>query len=381
MTRDDVLQVLAKFFPAMFRTGAGFLQSEAASILIDRLARMDKDPMTCTHANQLLHMAGEAGMNEGFFKFYFLSLPKNHPYAVDRLLTEPFESGHSGITSLAQLRWGLHRFSVDAIMYFRSLRNAYQELRNKTYEEIESLYEGRRFNTQGLAARGAVLPFHTIPADDRYLIAEMACKAYSSMGQETPLLIESMLLTAYRENGGGKACIKELFDDKSPLAKTDPQAQMMLQFTTEEFAEDTVSSEQEIREKVHSVAKRFVRARELAIRNTRLYLSIVNELDVYVATSMRKRADFREMSRDTAIIFKQPGLHSLRLRYFDPTISAADGHEDKGLIECLMVKCAKALIYFAGESDSFGKDAEVSMALSLALRSGNSLATRRSNSE
>ena len=30
-----------------------------------------------------------------------------------------------------------------------------------------------------------------------------------------------------------------------------------------------------------------------------------------------------------------------------------------------MVKCAKALVYFAGESDSFGKDAEVSMALSL----------------
>jgi hypothetical protein len=38
---------------------------------------------------------------------------------------------------------------------------------------------------------------------------------------------------------------------------------------------------------------------------------------------------------------------------------------DKGLIGCLMVKCAKASLYFAGEADSFGKDAEVAMTMSL----------------
>ena len=106
--------------------------------------------------------------------------------------------------------------------------------------------------------------------------------------------------------------------------------------------------------------------RDVSLFLTRGYTFLLStELDVYVATSMRKRNDFREMNRDTARIFSQPNLRTLRIRYFDPTISAADGHEDKGLIECLMVKCAKALIYFAGESDSFGKDAEVSMALNL----------------
>jgi hypothetical protein len=53
------------------------------------------------------------------------------------------------------------------------------------------------------------------------------------------------------------------------------------------------------------------------------------------------------------------------LRHFDPTRCAANGHEDKGLIECLMVKCAKALVYGAGENDSYGKDAEATMALNL----------------
>jgi hypothetical protein len=46
-------------------------------------------------------------------------------------------------------------------------------------------------------------------------------------------------------------------------------------------------------------------------------------------------------------------------------MSAAQGHEDKGLIECLMVKCAKVLLYCAGARDSFGKDVEAAMALSL----------------
>jgi hypothetical protein len=216
-----------------------------------------------------------------------------------------------------------------------------------------------------MSTRGVALPFHAIPVDDRYLIAELACKAYSPLDAGTELLIERVLFKAYKELGAAKIKIKDLFDKDSALAKSDPQTQMMLQFTTEEFADEIVSSQEDIHEKVQSVAKRFAEARRLAMLNTRLYLSIVNELDVYAATSMRKRSDFREMNRDTARIFSHPPLRKIHIRYFDPTISAADGHEDKGLIECLMVKCAKALIYFAGETDSFGKDAEVSMALSL----------------
>jgi len=64
-------------------------------------------------------------------------------------------------------------------------------------------------------------------------------------------------------------------------------------------------------------------------------------------------------------IFSNSKIQDLHLRYFDPTMSAADGHQDKGLIECLMVKCAKVLVYCAGEKESFGKDAEAAMALSL----------------
>jgi hypothetical protein len=71
------------------------------------------------------------------------------------------------------------------------------------------------------------------------------------------------------------------------------------------------------------------------------------------------------MADACALIFSNDKVKHLHLRYFDPTLSAAKGHEDKGLIECLMVKCAKVLVYCEGEKESYGKDAEAAMALSL----------------
>lgn len=69
--------------------------------------------------------------------------------------------------------------------------------------------------------------------------------------------------------------------------------------------------------------------------------------------------------QDRDSVFGALVVRHLHLRYFDPTMSAAQGHEDKGIIECLMVKCARVLIYTAGDKDSYGKDAEAAMALSL----------------
>jgi hypothetical protein len=209
------------------------------------------------------------------------------------------------------------------------------------------------------------LTFEHIPTDDRYLISEMACKAYSPTQGTEVTHIENVLLYAYRKHGSGRVKVSQLFGEEGSLAQEMPDQQMMLSLAAEEFMEDEIENEEHLKKRVKDIAVRFVKARAVALQNTRLYLSIVNELDVYVATSMRRRDDFRNMARDCEYIFKTDDLRGCRVRYFDPTLSAAEGHEDKGLIECLMVKCAKAVLYFAGESDSFGKDAEIAMAMSL----------------
>jgi hypothetical protein len=141
------------------------------------------------------------------------------------------------------------------------------------------------------------------------------------------------------------------------------RAQLLLSF--DDVLDASLTNESELTSRFEEQFAKFFDAREKASRNTELYLSMVTDLDVYVATSMRSRQNFRDMAGACELIFSDDRLKSFHLRYFDPTMSAAKGHEDKGLIECLMVKCAKVLIYCEGEKESYGKDAEAAMALSL----------------
>ena len=141
--------------------------------------------------------------------------------------------------------------------------------------------------------------------------------------------------------------------------------QLQFNLSTDDFSEEPIQNEAELLGKIKQVSRAFASARELALKNTSSYLSMVGDLDVYIATSMRDRHDFRAMADFCESVFSDSDLRQLKLRYFDPILSAAAHHEDKGLIECLMVKCAKVLILHAGTTDSYGKDAEAAMALSL----------------
>ena len=71
------------------------------------------------------------------------------------------------------------------------------------------------------------------------------------------------------------------------------------------------------------------------------------------------------MAETCEAIFEADELRKYNIRYFDPTLSAAESHEDKGIIECLMVKTAKVLLYFSQHKESLGKISEYAMALSL----------------
>lgn len=365
MTSQEVLDTVSFYFPKALSPSAQFHQTETGQKMVARLMRMPDEPLTRTHLNQLLHLSHEAGISDGFFRYYFLEEPAEHPYPIDRLFQTNPTLHKTGIASLEQLKLGIHRFFVDALPFFSNLRTAYSSLRDLSYEEIIAFFREKRFKTAEMQARGPILPFMEIPADDRYLIAELACKAYTPPQGASITLLEKELVRAYSTCGQSRVPVKTLIALAESANASDLQAQLSFAFSCEEFLNDIIESDTELKAKIHAVAERFKRARERALENTRYYLSIVNELDVYVATSMRNREDFRAMSRNCTTIFRSENLQPFRLRYFDPTNSAADSHEDKGLIECLMVKCAKLLVYFAGEKESFGKDVEAAMALSL----------------
>ncbi len=354
----------------LFQGGTGGLDSwlrpETPDEVFDALADLETHPLSRARLNQLLTLAHEAPVSQPLFAYYWLSAPK-HPYDVCNV---PYYDkrwpGSHNIQSIDQLYWGLYRFYVDALLYFGSIRTAYQWLRQLSKYDLHSFFADRRID--GLEERGDALLLSQIAKDNRYLISEMACKSFEvTEGKGDANQIEQVmidLLQKHRADGGGPVTARQLLTGdyaKGQYAHLQPQ----LQLSADDFMEEVLEDEDSLLEKIHRVAQDFTRARRAALSNTAMYLSMVGDLDVYIATSMRNRDDFRDMADFSETVFAYDQLQTLKLRYFDPTLSAAEHHEDKGIIECLMVKCAKALILNAGSRDSYGKDAEAAMALSL----------------
>ena len=102
--------------------------------------------------------------------------------------------------------------------------------------------------------------------------------------------------------------------------------------------------------------------RQIGTENFNAYLTY-DFLDVYVATSMRKKWEFQEISRLCNEIFQKSQIKKMNVRYFDPTLSYNDNSIAKGLIEGLMLKRAKCTLYLVQEFDTLGKDSELATTL------------------
>ena len=359
--------ILKKF--QLFQGGTGGLDSwlrpETPNEVFDALADIENQPLSRARLNQLLTLANEAPVSQPLFAYYWLQAP-DHPYDVSRIpCFDERWPGSTNIHAVDQLYWGLYRFYVDALLYFGSIRTAYQRLRQLSEGELHSFFTGNRID--GLEDRGQALLLSRIAKDNRYLISEMACKSFDvEVGRDENQLVQVMtdIYQNHRSEVGGSVTAKQLLTGdyaKKQYAHLQPQ----LQLSVDDFMEETLDDEESLRREIRRVARDFTRARQAALANTKMYLSMVGDLDVYIATSMRTREDFRDMADFCESVFANDELQALKLRYFDPTLSAAEHHEDKGIVECLMVKCAKALVLNAGVRDSYGKDAEAAMALSL----------------
>ena len=369
METDMRHRILEKF--ELFQCGTGgldnWLSDNTPKPVFDALDDLENHPLTRARMNQSLTLAREAPISDALFQYYWLTAPDLHPYDVTKIPC--FDGRFIGmphIISLDHLYWGLYRFYVDALLCFGNIRTAFQRLRNLPDPELRQFYEKHRIDNKALKDRGKPIGLAEIAKDNRYLISEMACKSFDNSQIPDGELGEA-LINQYREHlrgGGGRVTAKQLLTGAYEQNKYKAK-QLQFDLSANDFQNEPIESELDLRHKIQRVAHDYEQARNIALANTKTYLSMVGDLDVYVATSMRSRQDFRAMADFCDRVFNADELRSLNLRYFDPTLSAAEHHEDKGLIECLMVKRAKVLVLQAGPRDSYGKDAEAAMALSL----------------
>jgi len=354
----DFFKPLMSNFPGI----RGFITYQYGSdILFERLAEIEDNPITKVQFDQLLTIQKIYSVSDGFFKYYWLHNPK-HFYALKDFDFSTIQN--NVISSLEQLKWGLERVFIDCLYLFGNIDIGFRELTKLTEKELVDCFNSQMFDTNMIASRGKTLDFYEVDRSDRYLISEMACKTLGD-GTLSEDNLTKLLLDEYEK--AIKAGIKnpKYKDLLRGAYSKDKEAEQMSLFTLTDILELTVDSNDDIVKNARSIASRYIAARDAAIKNTKMFLSLVNDLDVYVATSMRTKENFLAMSDFCTEVFKSEHLKEFDLRYFDPTISATSSHEDKGLIECLMVKAARMLIYHSGDRDSYGKDAEAAMALCL----------------
>lgn len=365
MGAAELSEVLRQSFPLLAES-RGEALAPANPVVEGAAKELGRGCLSWALLNQLLHRASEAGMSEGFFRYYFLSVPPRHPYDVRKVFRSVEYQPPDGCTeveSLEQLKWGFTRFTYDAMLFWGNFRQAYRDLRCLSFSDIEENFSRRRFDEDLLRRRGAIQRPKEIPRDHRYLISEIACKTFEAgKGLEEAKHVQ-MKLQAFRElQRQGVTVTPERLKEKTKQV-AEAQHQLSLFELMFEEASDPLPDEASVIALYEGQWKAFKQAREDALENTRIYLSACSDLDVYVATSMRSRDDFREMAAMCERIFSAEKLKPYNIRYFDPTLSAAQHHEDKGLIECLMVKTAKMLLYFAQHKESLGKVSEYAMAL------------------
>ncbi len=330
------------------------------------LEKIEESPLTKVQLDQLLSLDGLKNMSDDFFEYYWLTAPKDHFYII-RECGAPINN--SEISSVKQLKWGFERIFIDCLFLFGNIQAGYDCLAQCSLSELKTIFNKKKFDQDKIIKRGKALHFENIDKSDRYLISEMACKTLATPENREEFI--KGIVEAYKN--AVKAGVKRIkFQDLLEGKYTDEKRKQEERYKQMSIFQDSVSdrtdivkSEKEAEEKARELADRFLVAHDKATKNTSLYLSLCNDLDVYVATSMRHKKDFMEMANFCDEIFGSLENKKIKLRYFDPTISAADSHEDKGLIECLMVKSARILVYSAGLKDSYGKDAEAAMALSM----------------
>ena len=337
----------------------GFISDKYSSdYLKSILCNIETIPITKVQFDQLLSLQNIKCISDGFFRFYWLTKPE-HFYKLQDI---ELDADTKTINSIEQLYWGFNRLFTDCLYVYGNIQKGFEKLAGLSYDELLKLFEKFKVNTEQIKSRGNTLKFNIIDKKDRYLISEMACKTFANIKSGQGL--REKLIASYEEaarKGIKRPKFRSLLDG-TYLPNDDMQTSM---FATGELLDDEVHGKDDLIAKADKLYQRFENAHRQALENTNLYLSLVNDLDVYVATSMRTQENFIEMANFCEKVFKSSELSEFNLRYFDPTMSAADSHEDKGLIECLMVKSARMLIYSTGEKDSYGKDVEAAMALCL----------------
>ncbi len=314
--------------------------------------------------NEILLLFGARRISRGFFELFFRR-------GVQGVASADGEAPPS--ISIADLRSGVARFRVFALLHFGNFRFAFArlsqpppQLSQDTPEHVCQLLGVWADSPQSRVSRLKSRPRPLLPIDsDGDLVAR--CDSwhlgYLSVEQAYREFARVVVLDALSQGVALEEKISALSGLNPEEARGAVEAQVRRQWSEVDSGELERHS-QELPRLVHDaqgLLEGIEKSTAKGRRNTLRYLTW-DYLDVYVATSMRERWEFED-TFDAAQLILSPLAANLGVRYFDPTQSFEQSPVDKGLLESLMLKRARCTLYLAQETDTLGKDSELAATL------------------
>lgn len=348
---------------------AAYRKPESANIvdcaLLDNLLYVGNPLLGWNELNELLLICNKDTISSDFFFFFFLKdKDKDKDKDTKKLSLAEIEKGVDFFSKIAMLRFGnfIYAFEILCKKDLKTIKKILGRYAKDT-DEIENELKDRP------------APLHEItPIDSK----DTHFLGYLSAGSLTIDLKIAQVLQDICEEYERKKAEKKFCEFASQYVRENKR-----QYLPDELEEVIKGVEKIISEyfnvikksikdfkifinesllELTELHKRMIQSKHVGNVNTGIYLTW-DYMDVYLATSMRRKWEFETISNFANKLFKDGRLQSLHLRYFDPTQSSEESRINKGLIEGLMLKRAKCTIYSIQDTDTIGKDSELASTL------------------
>jgi hypothetical protein len=311
----------------------------------------DRREIDVSQFNELLLIVNKDLVTEPFFRHFFSSETKTRP-----------------LCRIGDIPDGVQRFQKAALLGFGNFIYAYRTLsRAQSYKALLSALGGLAAKPEELLqqfkGRGTkILRIKPVKREETYLLGYLSRATVLNESKQANLLVAFLeghpegtwddlrTFIEGHEVADARRALADLVTTLRPRLGTDASTRALL------------SALQEALKRLDPIKESLTRVLATGTSNADVYLSW-DYMDVYFATSMRRRWEFESLFDFVSELMASKRLRDLKIRYFDPTQSFDDNRINKGLIESLMLKRSVCTVYSVQDTDTLGKDSELAATL------------------
>lgn len=313
---------------------------------LDTILSDDDKEIDYSQFNELLLLVNKDRIEEPFFKYFFINAKvkiKDIPEGIERF------------QKTAMLRYGNFIFAYRTLSKIKTDKLLIDELQEVAYtkEETKERFDNRTSKLSSIDKIERDMTYYVGVITGITITAEHeVCYLLNDIGGKFELNQPIDVFFKYALD-----FIGEEYHDKIKEV-----CECYIRHGNTKSAEDFYSFIHDSLPKLQSEIENLEITRKVGLKNQDTYLTW-DHMDVYFATSMRKKWEYESLFDFINELMKRTELEDLEIRYFDPTQCFTENRIDKGVLEALMLKRAKCTVYSVQDTDTLGKDSELAATL------------------